>query len=63
MSFGEKLQVIETIWDDLSRNPERFESPSWHKDILEETDRRIVSGEARFVDWEKAKVEIRNRLQ
>jgi hypothetical protein len=62
MSLGEKLQVMEEIWEDLSRIPD-FESPSWHQDVLEKTEARIASGKAKFVDWEKAKAEIRRQLE
>jgi hypothetical protein len=33
------------------------------KDVLEETERRVESGEATFSDWEKAKISIRDRLK
>ncbi|HSI14033.1 MAG TPA: addiction module protein [Chthoniobacter sp.] len=36
-----------------------FESPAWHREVLEERERLIASGEARFIDWEQAKEEIR----
>ena len=61
MSLSEKLQVMEALWDDLSRNPDALESPEWHRDVLEERERRIASGEARFTDWEQAKADIRKR--
>ena len=61
MSLSEKLQVMEALWDDLSRNADTLESPEWHRDVLEERERRIASGEARFTDWEEAKADIRKR--
>ena len=63
MSVEEKLQAMEAIWADLSREPDRIESPPWHKEVLEETERRVGSGEATFSDWEKAKISIRARLK
>jgi len=54
---------MEALWEDLSREPDRIESPSWHQDLLKETERRVESGEATFSDWEKAKVAIRDRLK
>ena len=63
MSVEEKLLAMEAIWADLSREPDRIESPPWHKDVLEETERRVGSGEATFSDWEKAKSSIRARLK
>ncbi len=62
MSVLEKLQLMEALWADLSRNAESLESPEWHRDILDERERRIASGEARFVDWEKAKADIRKSV-
>ena len=48
--------------DDLSRNADALESPEWHREVLEERERRIADGEAKFSDWEKAKVDIRKRV-
>ena len=60
MSVEEKFQAMEAIWTDLSREPDRIESPPWHKAVLEETDKRVESGEATFSDWEKTKISIRD---
>ena len=62
MSVEEKLQLMEAIWADLSREPERVESPTWHQEVLEETERRVASGQAVFTDWDAAKRSIRDRL-
>lgn len=59
MSLPEKLQLMEALWQNLSRNEEAIESPDWHREVLEERERLIASGEARFLDWEQAKAEIR----
>ena len=61
MSLPEKLELFETLWDDLSRQPQQLQSPAWHKDVLEERRRRVQSGEETFSDWEDAKNEIRKR--
>ena len=63
MSVEEKLQVLEAVWADLSREPDQVESPTWHQEVLEETERRVVSGEAVFTDWEAAKRSIRDRVK
>jgi hypothetical protein len=62
MTLREKLQVMEALWEDLSRNPGALESPEWHGDVLKERERCIASGEAQFSDWEHAKDEIRKRV-
>jgi hypothetical protein len=41
----EKLRVMEAIWEDLSREEEQVESPEWHQEALEETDRRLKCGD------------------
>jgi hypothetical protein len=63
MSLEEKLQAMEALGEDLSREPDRIQSPSWHEDVLKETERRVEFGEATFSDWEKAKVSVRGRLK
>ncbi len=61
MTLEEKLQAMEALWDDLSRDPETLESPAWHEDVLRERDEQVAAGEAEFVDWEEAKADIRSR--
>jgi hypothetical protein len=62
MTTAEKLQVMEALWEDLSRQSDAFESPDWHRAALEERERKIASGEARFTSWEEAKADIRKRV-
>ena len=61
LSVEEKLQTMETIWASLSANPAAIEAPAWHEEELRVREARVASGEARFVDWEKAKEEIRRQ--
>lgn len=62
MTFQEKLAVMESIWEDLTRTPEAIESPAWHKDVLDERGQRLAEGASRFTDWETAKADIRKKL-
>ena len=62
MTLHEKLAMMELLWEDLARSPESIESPTWHKDILDERRQQIAEGKAQFVDWETAKAEIRNKV-
>ena len=63
MTVIEKLQMMEILWEDLSRNTDLIESPDWHRDVLDDRERRIATGEARFLDWEQAKADIRSRVK
>ena len=62
LSREEKLRVMEAIWEDLSREAEPVESPDWHREALEETERRLQAGQERVVDWPEAKKELRKRF-
>ena len=62
MSLPSKMELMEALWDDLSRSPEKLESPEWHEAVLEERRQRIRSGEETFSDWEDAKKEILRRV-
>lgn len=63
MSQAEKLQAMETLWVDLSKDESGIESPSWHGDVLKETEEKVTSGLESPVDWTTAKQELRNRFE
>lgn len=57
MTVAEKLQAMEALWADLSRD-ESLASPAWHEDVLKER-----AGQNDFVDWETGKAQLRSRLK
>ena len=52
---------MEALWDDLCRREEAVPVPQWHKDLLDERERLVREGKARFIDWETAKKRIAER--
>jgi len=56
MTVQEKIMTMETLWRDLSRDAASYQSPLWHREILE--CREAEGGE--FSDWNDAKKDIRN---
>ena len=62
MTLEEKLRAMEALWDDLCRREENVPVPQWHQDILDERERAVAEGKARFVDWETAKKRISEKL-
>ncbi len=62
MTRDEKLCAMEALWTDLCREEECLESPAWHAQILQERAARVAAGAEKFMDWETAKRELRNRL-
>ena len=63
LSREEKLRVMEALWEDLSRETEQVESPDWHREALEETDRRLKAGQESVTHWQEAKKELRKRFE
>ena len=63
MTLAEKLEVMETIWADLSRRANSLPSPDWHEEVLQERKRLADAGELRFLDWETAFTELRNEAR
>jgi Putative addiction module component len=61
MRVAEKLQAMEALWENLSADPAAIESPAWREEELRHREEKIASGEGKFIDWEKAKADIRRR--
>jgi hypothetical protein len=58
MTVAEKLRIMEELWDDLRARAEGVPISQWHKDLLDERERLIETGEAQFDDWDAAKKRI-----
>jgi len=63
MSRAEKVEALEALWQDLSREEDQMPSPAWHGDELAATQERVNSSAEAFVDWEAAKKELRKRFE
>lgn len=62
MSLPEKLELMEALWDNLTRRPDELSSPAWHEEVLEECRQKAESKEEQFTDWETAKLQIRRQV-
>jgi hypothetical protein len=62
MNLSEKLGLMEALWEELCRHEEEIPVPDWHKQVLDERERQIKDGTARFSDWETAKKRIARRI-
>ncbi|MDZ7785491.1 MAG: Fic family protein [Halioglobus sp.] len=63
MTVEEKLQVMETIWDDLSQHANEMPPPAWHGEVLAEREAAIDRGEESFNDWDVAKQRIEQEIK
>jgi hypothetical protein len=59
MSWEEKLRALEELWEAITREGDRYESPGWHQEALIETRQRVESGSEEPIDWATAKRELR----
>lgn len=62
MSIEEKMQTMESIWEDLCKTADSIISPPWHENILNDREESVKRGDDKFVDWETAKKNIRNDI-
>ncbi len=58
LTFAQKIDLLETVWDSLCRDRARFQVPDWHSEILEERRMRLESGEATLVSLEDVKTRL-----
>jgi len=58
LSFEQKLNLMEVIWDDISKDESKFQSPDWHIEILIKRENLVKENNAKFSDWGDAKERI-----
>ncbi|MGD1083804.1 MAG: addiction module protein [Verrucomicrobiota bacterium] len=59
----EKLKLMETLWEELSRPDSDFESPARHATELAATERRLAEGKEQVLDWDTAKQSLRSKSE
>ena len=62
MSVEEKLQAMESLWDDLCSKAAGVTSPAWHENVLAERDAAQKRGDDEFEDWDAANRHIRTKI-
>ncbi len=59
LTLAQKLNLMESIWDNITQNDSALKSPAWHETVLKDREDVLASGKANVSDWEKAKERIR----
>jgi hypothetical protein len=62
LTLAQKLDLMETIWDDLAKHEQSLESPYWHEEVLKDREKALASGNAIVSDWPEAKDRIRRKV-
>jgi hypothetical protein len=63
MTLADKLETMETLWADISKQPAALPSPAWHREVLHERRRLVEEGELKFLDWDTAITELREEIR
>lgn len=58
MSTKEKLELMEMLWNDLSKNEQQIQSPDWHKQTLKQREKKLEAGKEKIIDWDDAKNDL-----
>jgi putative addiction module component (TIGR02574 family) len=61
MSRTEKVRLMEEIWQDLSADEQKVESPSWHGAIIAERIAKVEEGKATFLTLEQLESRLATR--
>jgi hypothetical protein len=61
LTLPQKLDLMESLWAELSRNEDALESPDWHEVVLKDREEAMAAGKATTSDWKKAKERIRHK--
>ena len=62
LSFAEKLNLMEALWADLTRDETELKSPAWHETVLKDREEAFAAGKVSASDWEQAKKRIKKKV-
>lgn len=58
LPIGQKLQIMEAIWEDMRTRFEHLDVPEQLKTLLDQRRARVREGSAQLLDWEEVKSAI-----
>lgn len=61
LSVEQKMQIMETIWEDFRERFDKLEISDELKELLDRRRARVEKGEARLLDWDSVKGTIGRR--
>lgn len=62
LSVAQKLDLMESLWAELTRDEKKLKSPAWHEGVLKDREEAYESGKVTVSDWEQAKKRIKKRV-
>jgi hypothetical protein len=58
LSLAQKLDLMEALWADLTRDETKFKSPAWHEAVLKDREEAFAAGRVTVWDWDQVKKRI-----
>jgi hypothetical protein len=62
LTFAQKLESMETIWDDITTDESKLQSPIWYNDVLSDREEAVDSDNAKYSDWKEARERIKRKV-
>lgn len=62
LTLAQKLDLMEALWNDLTKREDELESPQWHERVLKDREDALAEGKATVSGWEEARARIRRRV-
>ena len=53
LSTEQKLELIETVWNDLAQKPGEIPVPDWHLAELARREKELAEGKVQWLDFEE----------
>jgi hypothetical protein len=62
LSIGQKLDLMEKLWADLTQDEKKLKSPAWHETVLRDREEAFATGKVSVSDWQEAKKRIKKKI-
>lgn len=62
LTLAQKLDLMETLWADLSRDEKALDSPDWHQAVLKGREKELENVSATVSEWKDAKERIKRNV-
>lgn len=62
LSLAQKLDLMEKLWADVTRDEKKLKSPDWHETVLRDREDAFATGKVSVSDWEEAKKRIKKKV-
>lgn len=63
LTTSEKLGLMDRLWSELAKDPEKLEVPKWHLEKLKEAEKGIADGTDEFIDIDQFENELRQKIK